>query len=347
MGAWFDAATDFFALRRAALRAARGCGRSADVAAFRCDLEAEVLSLQQALRAGVYWPGDFRSFAIRDPKPRTISAAPFRDRVVHHAWCAVALPQLERDADPDSFACRVGKGPLRAIHRAQELARRYPYFGKMDVLHCFETADLALAERLLVARFPDPPFLDVLRSVLTQGANAEGRGLPIGNLTSQHVANLLLGEVDREARRIGVRGWVRYLDDMLVFGDSAAQVERHLGRLNVFLEIALRQSEKASARRLGAVSAGVPFLGLRIWPGRKRLDRARRSRWFGLLRTAERQRAWEERELSIGAPGAWERERHAPQGAAARVLASIAWVAQADTRGLRRHAVAPSPANPG
>jgi hypothetical protein len=103
MGAFFDAATDFWALRAAALRASRGVSRSAGCAAFLCELEREILQLQRELREGRYEPGPFHTFPIRDPKPRVISAAPFRDRVVHHALCAAMEPVFEAEADFDIF----------------------------------------------------------------------------------------------------------------------------------------------------------------------------------------------------------------------------------------------------
>jgi RNA-directed DNA polymerase len=328
MGRRFDEVTAFFSLRRAARRAARGSRGSPGAAAFLCELEAEVLALQRELRAGAYEPGPFTTFPIREPKPRLISAAPFRDRVVHHAVCAVLEPELEREADPDSYACRRGRGTLAAVHRIQAHCRRWPWFAKLDVHHCFETVDLSVLRGLLIQRFPDPPLLDVLDRVLDRGAGPDGRGLPIGNLTSQHLANLLLGEVDREARRIGVGGWVRYMDDMLLFGPDRDAVTRWRDALAAFVVARLHQVDKPSARRLAPVHAGVPALGFRVWPRRIRLDGARRRR---VLRRLRRQgRAVEAGLLS---------ESEAARSAGAW----IGWVGQADTLGLRRAALGPPP----
>ncbi len=130
MGRWFDEATEFWALRTAARRAARGGRSSAGTASFLCELETEVLTLQRELRSGSYQPGAFHVFPIREPKPRLISAAPFRDRVVHHALCAALEPTLEAEADPDSYACRRGKGTLAALRRIQAHTRSWPWFGK-------------------------------------------------------------------------------------------------------------------------------------------------------------------------------------------------------------------------
>lgn len=258
MGRRFDEVTAFFTLRRAARRAARGSRGSPGAAAFLCELEAEVLALQRELRAGAYEPGPFTTFPIREPKPRLISAAPFRDRVVHHAVCAVLEPELEREADPDSYACRRGRGTLAAVHRIQAHCRRWPWFAKLDVHHCFETVDLSVLRGLLIQRFPDPPLLDVLDRVLDRGAGPDGRGLPIGNLTSQHLANLLLGEVDREARRLapvhagvpalGFRVWPRRIR---LDGARRRRVLRRLRRQGRAVEAGLL-SESEAARSAGA-----------------------------------------------------------------------------------------------
>jgi len=123
--------TAFENLRLAFKRAARGKRSRPDVAAFEYDLENNLLALQEELRSQTYTPGPYHNFRIHDPKPRLISAAPFRDRVVHHALCRIIEPLF--DASPmrsrfiyDSYACRVGKGTHAALDRAQQFARLRP-----------------------------------------------------------------------------------------------------------------------------------------------------------------------------------------------------------------------------
>ena len=321
MGALFDSATDFWTLRSSARLAARGCRGSTDAARLLADLEVEVLRLQRELRSGGYTPGPLRSFTIREPKCRSIAASPFRDRVVHHAICATLDPILEASADHDSFACRRGKGTLRAVRRVQDHTRRFDWFAKLDVLHCFETVDLDVLRGLLRERVPDGALLDVIDSILVAGAGSPGRGLPIGSLTSQHFANLLLGEVDREARRVGVGGWVRYMDDMFLFGADRESVTAQASAVATAIEGRLHQQEKLAARRLARTADGVPALGFRVWPRRIRLDGARRRRLLRRLRAME---------------SALRRGGLAERDAARSAAASIAWAEQADTLGLRR-----------
>ncbi len=196
-GPTFDAITAFTALHAAALRAARGLTKRPAVARFLVDLEPALFDLQRALRSGDYRPRPLRRFRIRDPKPRTISVAHFRDRVVHHALCAGIGPRLERYADPDSYACRVGKGNLAAVLRAQRLARKRPWFVKLDVRHFFETADHEVLRGVLARLLRDRRVLGLTDVLLEAGRSAPGKGLPIGNLTSQHFGNLYTGSIFR------------------------------------------------------------------------------------------------------------------------------------------------------
>ncbi len=314
MSATLAEASSFFALRRAALLAARGHRARRETAGFLVELETEVLTLQRALRSGTYRPAGFRTFRIRDPKPRTISVAPFRDRVVHHALCAVMEPTLEALADADSYACRVGMGNRAAVWRVQSLVRRRGWYAKLDVLHCFETVPVARLFDRLTVHFDDCPLLAAVATVLEAGADPQGRGLPIGNLTSQHFANFYLGAVDRLARERGVQGWCRYMDDMVICGGRRDEVVAHADAVSSFLECALGLREKRHARLVAPVHAGLPFLGFRIWPRRVRLDGARRRRLLHRLRVLERSEA----------PTALQR----------RAGALAAWAAHGDTRGL-------------
>lgn len=316
----FHALTDLWWLRAAARRAARGLARRRSAAAFLCELDAECLHLQRELREGCYRPGPFHHFHIRDPKPRRIAVAPFRDRVVHHAVCAALEPVLEGLADPDSYACRKGKGTLAALRRTRSHARVNEWFAKVDVHHCFETMDVERLLARLDAVVADARTRALLARIVRAGV-VGGRGLPIGNLTSQHFANFALGALDACARGRGVAGYVRYMDDVLVFGSTRAEVRAHAHALASCMGEQLGQEEKLGARRMGPVHSGVPFLGYRVWPRIVRFDGARRRRFLGRVRGLARA-------LASGALSEAD--------AARRASSAVAWAAQADTLRLRR-----------
>lgn len=281
----FAQATTFWALREAALKAARGHRQKKDTALFLLDLERNVLLLQDQLLSGVWGPGPLHHFHIRDPKPRQITAVPFADRVVHHAFCEVLVPILDRLAIGDSYACRVGKGGHAAIQRVQQLSKKHPWYMKLDIRHFFETVDHAALWFLLGRRINDPHFITVLSQILVSGATAPGQGLPIGSLTSQHLGNFLLSWLDQFIlRQLRVLGYVRYMDDMLLFGPSKEYLRSIEPFVSDFVQFQLRQLLKSEATVVAPVRVGVPYLGFRIWPRQIRLDSARIRRLIRKIR---------------------------------------------------------------
>ena len=169
-------------------------------------------------------------FFIHEPKRRLISAAPFRDRVVHHALCQRIEPIFERSFISDSYANRVGKGTHRALNRVQQYARHYPYVLQGDLRQFFPSIDHAILHNMLAAKIDDPEILWLIARILASGSNVLGeeydmvyfpgddlfaalrpRGLPIGNLTSQFWANCYLNVFDHFVKReLGCPGYVRY-----------------------------------------------------------------------------------------------------------------------------------------
>ena len=297
-GRLFERVASFPSLCAAARRAARGKALSTDALRFLADLEPEVLQLERELLAGTYAPRPYHTFPICDPKPRNISAAAFRDRVVHHAVCAVLEPIIERDAIHDSYACRRGKGMHVAVRRVQSFTRRHAWFLALDVEHFFETADHAVLKARLRRKIKDPRLLDLIDRFIDHGCpgSPPGKGLPIGNLTSQHFANFYLGPFDRFAKsKLRVPGYVRFMDDVLLFGPDRATIRAWSAACAGFARDTLRLRLRKKAERRGPVHAGVPFLGLRIWPRLIRFDSARVRRVRRHLRALRRPESDDER----------------------------------------------------
>ena len=190
-------------------KAAAGKRGRADVAGFEHRLEERLLELQDELQSGAYRPGGYRSFFIHEPKRRLISAAPFRDRVVHHALCNLIEPVFERSFCADSFANRRGKGTHRALRQCQLLARRHRHVLQCDVVQFFPSIDHAVLRAQIGRKVTDPRVLALIDQILAGGREVlseeyemvyfpgddlfavnRPRGLPIGNLTSQFWANV-------------------------------------------------------------------------------------------------------------------------------------------------------------
>jgi retron-type reverse transcriptase len=151
-------------------KAARGKRGTASVARFEIQAADRLVELQTELRAKTYRPGSYTHFTIHEPKRRKISAAPFRDRVVHHALCNVIEPLFEARFISDSYANRIGKGTHRAIDRLQEFARRYRYVLRMDVVQHFASLDHAILRAAIAEVVQDEDVLWLVDGILTSGA---------------------------------------------------------------------------------------------------------------------------------------------------------------------------------
>jgi len=327
-GGLFDEVVAFENLTAAARRAARAKARSVEVAGYLCDLELEALALQRELLAGAYRPGAYRAFIITDPKERQITVAPFRDRVLHHAVCGVMEPYFERLFVHDSYACRRGKGTLRAVARAQQFCRRSDYFLKLDVRSFFHSVSHDVLLELLRRRFKDRRLLALLEVIIRHPVpNCQpGRGMPIGNLTSQHFANYYLNALDQYVvNTLRPDGYVRYMDDLVLFGGEKDLLWRWRGQVEAFLAERLQLALKHEATRLAPVTQGLPFLGRRVYP---QLVRIRRENLRRSLRRWRRRRT------------ACERGVLEPRALARSEGAIFAHLAQADSLRLRQGIVA-------
>ena len=224
--------TAFSTLLAAFRKASKGKRYRPDVLAFAAKLEAELFQLQHELQSFTYVPGPYRQFMVREPKPRLVSAAPFRDRIVHHALIAVIGPPLERHFIPTSYANRRGYGSHRALRRFARAYHDYRWILQADIRLYFPSIDHLALIAQLERRISCPGTLWLLRSILANGASGgpaidvfrgdtlltpleRPRGLPIGNLTSQFLANLHLDGLDHHLRALpGVRASLRYVDDL-------------------------------------------------------------------------------------------------------------------------------------
>ncbi len=289
MGTLFERVTSFPNLLHAARLASRGKRFRSNVAAFGLNLEEELHGLQQELITRIYRPGPYRTFVIRDKKPRFISAAPFRDRVVHHALCNVIEPIFDRGFLFDSYACRKGKGTHAAVERASTYARRFRYVLKCDLEKYFPSIDHEILFTEIKRRIHDAEVLWLVRTII-EGSNPQPaivhhypgddlftpferrRGIPIGNQTSQFFANVYLDRLDHYLKEtLRVRGYVRYVDDLLVFADDKLRLHEWRTVIEEFL-VPLRLRLHPRKCFVAPVTSGFTFLGYRIFPTYRRLD---------------------------------------------------------------------------
>ncbi len=294
---------NFQALRRAAIRAVRGKRRKPGAAAFMANLEGELLRLERELKDRTYRPGGYISIRIRDPKPRLVSAAPFRDRVVHHALCRVVEPLFERGFIHDSYANRVGKGTHRAITRYERFRDNHTHVLRCDIYRYFPSIDHEVLKADIRRRIGCADTLWLMHCII-DGSNRQEpvnsyylgddlftpyerrRGLPIGNLTSQFFANIYLDRLDHFCKEVlRAKGYLRYVDDFALFHDDPAVLDDWWRRI----------AEHLAARRLSLhpvktfVTANrepTNFLGFDLLAdGRRRLPDANLRRFRNRMRS--------------------------------------------------------------
>jgi RNA-directed DNA polymerase len=275
-------------LLRAAHKASRGKRHKPYVDAFRLNLEREVWRLREELQEDRYCPGPYKTFMITDPKPRMISAAPFRDRVVHHALCSVIEPLWERRFVSESYANRKGKGTCAARDHFAGGMRRYRYVLHVDIRKFFPSMDhqvlksqfrrvirckrtLRLMDMLVDSSNPQEDALWYFEGDDLWTPWQRRHGLPLGNQTSQFFANVYMDRLDHFVKEVlCCRHYVRYVDDLALFAQDKGELRYALSAIaDQANQMKLKLHPRKS--RIYRTDEGVTFLGLRFWPGRRRL----------------------------------------------------------------------------
>ncbi|MBT3341228.1 MAG: RNA-directed DNA polymerase [Planctomycetes bacterium] len=269
---------DYDNMRLAFYKACRGRRAKPEVIRFHENLDDELWRLGQELRAGKVDWGEYFVFQVQDPKPRAIYAAPFRSHVGHHALLNICGPIFEKYQIDESCACRVGRGLDGAMRLAKKYAKKSKWYLQMDIRKYFNNIDHAVLNRSFAHRFKDPVVLQLLTSVLATYQTAAGKGVPIGNLTSQYFANHYLARCDRFIKeRLRKKRYVRYMDDFVVWGDSKDELLEVRDAVQIFLKKELHLDLKYA--RLNRMQRGLTFLGYRIFPNRVGLSRRSRDRF--------------------------------------------------------------------
>ena len=304
----YERICSFENLLAAAKQAQKGKRFQENVGRFNANLENELVGLHRELLEKSYQPGSYREFLIYEPKQRMISAAPYRDRVVHHALCNVIAPLFERTFIFDSYANRVGKGTHRAILRYQEFCRKNTLALKCDVKKYFPSIDLDILKAEVRRTIACPDTLWLIDRII-DGSNEQEpvieyfpgddlftpferrKGLPIGNLTSQFFANVYLNRFDHFVKEeLRCKYYLRYVDDSVVFGNDKHELWDAKQAMDDYLEkFRVRLHEhKCQIRRTGH---GVTFLGFRAFPDFRLLKRENVVRTRRRLRRMQAQYA--------------------------------------------------------
>jgi len=297
----FGKIADFQALHAAASKAIKGKRGKQVPCAFMANLEKEVLKIERRLTDGSWKPGGYVTIHIKAPKPRMVSAAPFRDRVVHHAVCNVVEPIFERGFIHDSYANRVGKGTHKAVARYEKFRDRCKYVLRCDIFRYFPSIDHEILKSDLRRRITCERTLWLLAAIV-DGSNPQEpvhihypgdglfspyerrRGLPIGNQTSQFFANLYLDGFDHFCKEVlRAKGYLRYVDDFALFHDDPGVLEAWRERIGSYLA-GRRLTLHPRKTVIMPTCEPAPFLGYILMPGGRRLPEENVRRFRNRLR---------------------------------------------------------------
>lgn len=260
----FEQIVSFDNLLLAAHKAQSGKRFRNEIMKFNYNYEKEISALQEELNSENYTPGQYRIFYVNDPKHRKISAAPYRDRVVHHAVCNIFAPLWDKGMIYDSYACRENKGTHKAICRFTEFARKNSYVLKCDISKFFDSIKHSILKYFLFSQIKENKVIDLLSRIID--STNSNIGLPIGNLTSQWFANIYLNEFDWFVKqKLRCKYYIRYMDDFVFFSDSKEELKTILRTIKDYLgKLGLILSDRKC--NIYKTIAGVNFLGFKIFP---------------------------------------------------------------------------------
>lgn len=257
---------DFENLHTAWRKAARGKRKRPDVMTFEADLEKNLHAIRRKLLRKTWRASGYRTFTIYDDKPRLIAAAPFKDRVVHHALINVLEPVFEPTFIFDLYSNRKGKGTHDGVRRAQAFAEKWPYVIHADVRHYFSSIDIKVLLNLIARKVKCVNTLDLVARIVDIKQPEIAAGLPLGNQTSQFFANIYLNPLDHYIKEsLRVKGYLRYVDDMWLFGSDKSLLLAWKEAISCRLQD-LRLKFKHNGVTIYRVEDSFPCLGYRVFP---------------------------------------------------------------------------------
>lgn len=307
-------------LRLAFWKARKGKTYSQEVDTYRQNLDQNLLILRAQILRGRVEVGHYRYFKVYEPKERQICASAFSEQVLHHSLMNICHVHFERPLIYDTYASRKSKGTYAALERAKMFTHHYPYFLKLDIRKFFESIEHRVLKRQLARIFKEKTVLSIFYQIIDSFETQTNRGLPIGNLTSQYFANHYLSSLDHFIKEtLGIKAYVRYMDDMVLWHNDKEVLKTALKNINDFVVTELKCTLKTPL--LNRTSFGLPFLGYRLKRNSIQLTAQSKKRFLKKIKRVEtqyNQMSWSEARC----------QSHA--------LPLLAFVQHADTEGVRK-----------
>lgn len=257
-----------------------------DVQTFSAQLLDNITLLHQDLANHTYNHSPYQGFRINDPKPRQIHKSSVRDRLLHHAIHRILYPFFDRTFVADSFSCRMGKGTHKAINRFRSFGykvsrnnTRTCWVLKCDIRKFFENINHEVLLAIFKEYILDDNVIWLLEKVIYSFSSASGRGLPLGNLTSQLFVNVYMNEFDQFVKhKLKAEYYIRYADDFVVLSQDKAWFEELLPKISDFLSEYLKLNIHPDKVFIKTLSSGVDFLGWVHFPDHRVLRTATKRR---------------------------------------------------------------------
>ena len=262
-------------------KARDGKTKKSYVIEFELSLIKNILKLQKELEFQTYQPKPLKTFILRDPKTRKISKSDFKDRIVHHALIRVIEPIFDKTFIYDSCANRIGKGNLFAIKRFYNFMKKVSRNGKLngwfnnnqikgyclkaDIKQYFDTVDHDLLLNIIKRKITDKSIICLIELILNNfNSKIRGKGMPLGNLTSQFFANVYLNELDYFIKHnLKAKYYIRYVDDFVILHNSKEQLETWKYEIDLFSRKKLHLELHPEKSKVIPLSKGLDFVGFR------------------------------------------------------------------------------------
>lgn len=298
-------------------KAKKGKSKKWYVKEFESNLNSELIKLKIELETQTYRPNPLKRFIIRDPKTRVIHASAFRDRIVHHAICNLIEPIFEKLFIYDSYANRKKKGVHAGLTRFDEYKEKITKTGqlvknakdenmirgyalKADIKHYFDTIDLEVLMKIIKKKITDEKVLQLIKIILdNHNLKIKGKGMPLGNLTSQFFANVYLNELDYYVKHnLKIKYYIRYVDDFIILHDSGVKLLLYKWLINNFLRQKLKLELHPEKSKILPLHRGIKLLGFKVFyhyklPRKSNLTKFEREFNLYTLTSRERERVME------------------------------------------------------
>ncbi len=270
----------------------RGKKKKKDVEVFQRYLMQNIISLQNDLEFKIYKHSPYEAFNISDPKSRNIHKAHVRDRLLHHAIYRKLYPYFDKQFIHDSYSCRLNKGTHSALKQFKNYSNKVSqnhtktvWILKCDVRKFFSSIDQEILLSVLQKHIHDIDIINLLKTIIQSfQSTAEGKGLPLGNLTSQLLVNIYMNEFDQHMKRVlKTKYYIRYADDFVIMSRDIKYLEYLLIEIEKFLGEKLKLQLHPDKVFIKTLYSGMDFLGWVHFPKHKALRTVTKKRMFRKL----------------------------------------------------------------